>query len=54
MLTCRAAVLNIVTNKVAMLLGKDETIRFLNVSIFQGAAKRTVKSIVRASLTARV
>ena len=28
---------NIVTNKVVRLLGKDETVRFLNLSLYQGA-----------------
>lgn len=42
--------LNTVTNKVDMLLGKDETTRFLNVSLYQGApAKRKVNSIVSVS-----
>ena len=33
-------VVNTVSNKVSRLLGKDETTRFLNVSLFQGAAVR--------------
>lgn len=39
--------LNVVTNKVACLLGKDETTRFLNVSLFQGASasKKAPKSL---------
>ncbi len=40
-------VLNIVTNRVVRLLGKDEAIRFLNISIYQGApAKRSVTTMV--------
>ncbi|KAF9029834.1 cyclophilin-like protein [Hymenopellis radicata] len=36
-------VVNIVTNRVVRLLGKDEVIRFLNISIYQAApAKRTL------------
>ncbi len=31
-----SAVVNTVTNKVARMLGKDETIRFLNLALFQG------------------
>ncbi|KAK0524975.1 Peptidyl-prolyl cis-trans isomerase cyp15 [Tilletia horrida] len=39
-------VVNTVTNKVSRLLGKDETSRFLNLSIFQGApAKKAVTNI---------
>jgi len=32
-------VLNIKTNRVVRVLGKSETIRFLNISLFQGVAK---------------
>lgn len=43
------AVVNTVTNKVARILGKDETIRFNNVALYQGLPdKKGVKTIVRA------
>ncbi|KAF8899702.1 peptidyl-prolyl cis-trans isomerase [Mucidula mucida] len=43
-------VLNIVTNRVVRLLGKDEAIRFLNISIYQGApAKRSVTTMAMAA-----
>lgn len=39
---------NTVTNKVARMLGKDETIRFLDLAIFQGLPiKKGLKTIVR-------
>ncbi|KAE8259794.1 hypothetical protein A4X13_0g766 [Tilletia indica] len=41
---------NTVTNKVSRLLGKDETSRFLNLSIYQGApAKKAVTNIALAA-----
>lgn len=40
-------VLNIVTNRVVRLLGKDEVVRFLNLGIYQGApAKRGLTTMV--------
>ena len=40
-------VLNIVTNRVVRLLGKDEVVRFLNFGIYQGApAKRSLTTMV--------
>lgn len=43
---------NTVTNKVARLLGKDETARFLDLSLFQGIMeKKGVVTIVRSSST---
>ncbi|KAK0555607.1 Peptidyl-prolyl cis-trans isomerase cyp15 [Tilletia horrida] len=43
-------IVNTVTNKVARLLGKDETSRFLNLSLFQGApAKKAVTNIALAA-----
>jgi hypothetical protein len=39
---------NVVTNRVVSLLGKDEAVRFLNVSLYQGApAKKTITTLVR-------
>ncbi|KAL7422291.1 Peptidyl-prolyl cis-trans isomerase cyp15 [Cryptotrichosporon argae] len=41
---------NIMTNKVARVLGKDETLRFLNLSLFQGApAKKAVQTLAMAA-----
>lgn len=37
-------ILNLHTNKIAVLLGKDETIRFMNIALYQGAPRR--KAIV--------
>ncbi|KAG6820714.1 hypothetical protein H0H93_012767 [Arthromyces matolae] len=40
-------VLNVVTNRVVRLLGKDEAVRFLNISLYQGApAKKGVTTMV--------
>ena len=40
-------VVNIINNKVSILLGQDEATRFLNLSIFQGAAtKKIITSLV--------
>lgn len=42
------AVVNTVTNRVVRLLGKDETGRWLNLALYQGApAKKTLTTIVR-------
>ena len=39
--------MNTVTNKVARLLGKDETARFLNLSLYQGIPiKKGITTIV--------
>ncbi|KAL5482454.1 CYP15 [Sanghuangporus weigelae] len=39
-------VINIVTNKVVRLLGKDETVRWMNLSLYQGApAKRGLSTV---------
>lgn len=44
------AVLNIVTNKVVRVIGKDETSRFLNIGVYQGApAKRGVTTLAMAA-----
>lgn len=38
---------NVVTNKVSRLLGKDETVRWMNLSLYQGApAKRGFTTVV--------
>ncbi|KAK7469279.1 Peptidyl-prolyl cis-trans isomerase cyp15 [Stygiomarasmius scandens] len=43
-------VVNTVTNRVARLLGKDEAVRFLNLSIYQGApSKRAVTTMAMAA-----
>lgn len=40
-------VLNVVTNRVVRLLGKDEVVRFLNLSLYQGApAKKSFTTMV--------
>lgn len=44
-------VVNVVTNRVVSLLGKDEAVRFLNVSLYQGApAKKTITTLVRRNV----
>lgn len=44
-------VVNTVTNKVARLLGKDETARFLNLSLYQGIPiKKGITTIVSPHL----
>lgn len=44
---------NTVTNKVARMLGKDETVRFLNLSLYQGVPiKQGITTIVRSSSAA--
>ncbi|KIK52073.1 hypothetical protein GYMLUDRAFT_251535 [Collybiopsis luxurians FD-317 M1] len=43
-------VVNTVTNRVARLLGKDEAVRFLNMSVYQGApSKRSVTTAAMAA-----
>ncbi|WVO12787.1 hypothetical protein L204_100395 [Cryptococcus depauperatus] len=43
-------VVNVVTNKVARVLGKDETLRFLNLALYQGApAKKGINTIQMAA-----
>lgn len=45
-----AAVVNTVTNKVARILGKDETVRFNNVALYQGLPiKKGVTTIAMAT-----
>lgn len=45
-----AVVINTVTNKVARVLGKDETLRFLNLSLYQGApAKKGLTTLAMAA-----
>ena len=40
-------VVNTVTNKVARLLGKDETVRWMNLAIYQGQpAKKSLNTVV--------
>lgn len=42
---------NTVTNKVARTLGKDETVRFLNLALYQGMPiKKGITTIVRSPL----
>ena len=41
------SVVNIVTNRVARLLGKDETVRWMNLAIYQGQpAKKSLNTVV--------
>ena len=43
----RALVVNVVTNKVARLLGKDETVRWMNLAIYQGQpSKKSLNTVV--------
>ncbi|KAF8895489.1 peptidyl-prolyl cis-trans isomerase [Infundibulicybe gibba] len=43
-------VVNIITNRVVRLLGKDEVVRWLNLSLYQGApAKKTVTTMAMAA-----
>lgn len=45
---------NIVTNKVSRVIGKDEAVRFLNLAIYQGApAKKGVTTLVSISIPDR-
>lgn len=45
--SARILVVNIVTNRVARLLGKDETIRWMNLAIYQGQpAKKSLNTVV--------
>lgn len=42
--------MNTVTNRVVRLLGKDEALRFMNLSLYQGApAKKAITTVVRVS-----
>ena len=44
------SVVNTVTNRVSRLLGKDETVRWMNLAIYQGQpAKKTLNTVVRMS-----
>lgn len=46
----RRPVVNTVTNKVSRVLGKDETLRFLNMTMYQGApAKKGVTTLAMAA-----
>lgn len=38
------AVVNTVTNRVVRLLGKDETVRFMNLTLYQGAPAKKGRS----------
>ena len=43
-------VVNTVTNRVVRLLGKDETVRWMNLSLYQGApAKRGITTVAMAA-----
>lgn len=43
----RILVVNIVTNRVSRLLGKDETVRWMNLAIYQGQpAKKSLNTAV--------
>ena len=43
----RTLVVNIITNKVARLLGKDETVRWMNLAMYQGRpAKKSLNTVV--------
>lgn len=44
------AVVNTVTNRVVRLLGKDETVRWMNLSLYQGApAKKGITTVAMAA-----
>ena len=43
-------VINLHTNEIALLLGKNETIRFMNLALYQGAPKR--KTLVTVEMAA--
>lgn len=46
-----SSVVNTVTNRVVRLLGKDEVVRWLNLSLYQGApSKKAVTTMVRQSM----
>ena len=43
-------VINTVTNKVARIIGKDESLRFLNLSLYQGApSKKGITTLAMAA-----
>lgn len=42
-------VVNTVTNKVSRVIGKDETLRFLNLSMFQGAPAKKLQTLAMAA-----
>ena len=45
--SARILVVNIVTNRVSRLLGKDETVRWMNLAIYQGQpAKKSLNTAV--------
>lgn len=47
-LTAIFAVVNTVTNRVVRLLGKDETVRWMNLTVYQGApSKKGRTTLVR-------
>ena len=48
------AVVNIVTNRVVRLLGKEEVVRLMNLAVYQGApAKKSLTTIVRYETSLR-
>lgn len=48
-------VVNTVNNKVVRLLGKDETVRWMNLAIYQGQpAKKSINTVVRISRTWKI
>lgn len=47
----RILVVNTVTNRVARLLGKDETVRWMNLAIYQGQpAKKSLNTLVSVAI----
>ena len=46
---------NVVTNKVARLLGKDETVRWMNLAIYQGQpSKKSLNTVVSMAGTQEI
>lgn len=51
MMRADETVVNTVTNKVSRVVGKDESLRFLNLAVYQGApAKKGVTTLVSTTL----
>ena len=47
----RILVVNTVTNRVARLLGKDETVRWMNLAVYQGQpAKKSLNTAVSVAI----
>lgn len=51
LISVRILVVNTVTNRVARLLGKDETVRWMNLAVYQGQpAKKSLNTAVSVAI----